>query len=770
MLKVKDEHDIELKRLRIRKNEEFFYNIVENSHEGIVIINDKFRLIYVNRKVSQILGYPKDELIGQDFRKFLDKENRGIVENFYLLRQRGKEAPEAYKIKIVRKDGEKRDVEVRATVIRDCEGKPKTIGHLLDITEHKRLEGKLSALNIHGQKLNMTENIKEIYKLTLDIMEKTLGFGYASILMVKGKNLQVEAYRGHISPTLILPLDGERGITVKAAKTGKPIIISDIRKEKSYVIGKPGMLSELAVPIKIGKEVLGVLNVETDRINAFNQDDLKLLEILASHVAIAILNLRRKDELREISEKLANLMKCSTKIMHIRNMHTRLKTIAEAIRKFGWRRVVISLRDENLEITDQVTSGLTEDEVKLLWERRAPGHVWRERLGPKFEKFRIGEFYYLPWRDPWVREHVHGVPPDVPLEKATTYWGIPSKLSPEEMVDWHPQDMIYAPLRTPEGKIVGILSMDDPVDGRRPTKEKLAPLELFLHQAAITIENAKLINDLKTARKQLETYAKELELKVKERTRQLEESHKKLLKAQRLAVIGELAGMIGHDLRNPLTSISVAVYYLKKKLSSQLNDELREMIELIEKNIAYSNKIINDLLDYSREVVLEPSLTTPSKLIKESLSMVKIPENIQVLNLTENKPKMQVDVGKIKRVFSNIIKNAVDAMPEGGKLIIKSLKTNDNVKFTFTDTGIGMSKETLSKLWTPLFTTKPKGMGFGLPICKRFVEAHEGSITVKSTPNKGTTFTVTLPIKLKKGGEKIWVKNPESSLLTTTKT
>jgi signal transduction histidine kinase len=143
-----------------------------------------------------------------------------------------------------------------------------------------------------------------------------------------------------------------------------------------------------------------------------------------------------------------------------------------------------------------------------------------------------------------------------------------------------------------------------------------------------------------------------------------------------------------------------------------------------------------------------------------------------VIDLTENKRKIKVDADKIKRIFINIIKNAVEAMPKGGTLTIKSKELNGNVEITFSDTGVGMSKGTLEKLWTPLFTTKAKGMGFGLPICKRFIEAHGGSISVKSTLRKGTTFTVTLPIepKIEKGGEKVWVKALESSLLTTTKT
>ncbi|MEM3536617.1 MAG: GAF domain-containing protein [Candidatus Bathyarchaeia archaeon] len=1073
----------------LRESEELFRSIVENSHDAILIVDDNFKIIYANAETMKLSGCSKEEVIGQDFRKFLDEESRALVEERYLRRQKGEAVPPLYEFRIVRKNGEKRDVRIKSTILKDRYGKVRTIAQLLDITEQKRIEKerklfeeRLSALNVYGQNLNMASsmeeiyrltveamekilgfefsdffiaegnmlrlaahrgysrvlslglpldgdkgitvrvaktckpalvadvrkdkdyvgagekvlselavpikvrrrilgvlnvesrrlgafdkndmklleilashaataiinlkrreilsalnefgrnlnkarNLNEIYKLTLDAMEKILGFEYASILMAKGKILHLAARRGYSKIlSLKLPLDGEKGITVKAAKTGKsilvkdtskeeayvkggegirselavpirirdtiigvlnveskkiaafdeedkrlletlashaatainnlrrqktlsalneygrslnaaenledvckltldamekilgfefatfflvegkhlrliahrgypkklnvrlpldgdkgvsvraaqegkPIFVPDIRLEKAYVQGKPGMLSELAVPIKIRNRVLGVLNVESERLRAFNNEDKELLETLASHAATAISNLKRRERLKALSDRLTNLMKSSTEIMNVKDMHKRLKVIAKTIQNFGWRRVVISLRDENLEGIDLVTAGLTKKEVKLLLKRKAPGHVWKERLGPKFERFKIGEFYYLPWSDPWIREYVHHVPPEAPLDSATTYAGVPSKLSPEEMVDWHPQDMLYAPLRTPEGRIVGIISMDDPVDGRKPTRENLIPLELFLHQAAITIENAQLIENLKEARKQLEGYAQQLEQKVEERTRELKESQEQLLKAQRFAVIGELAGMVGHDLRNPLTSIAGAQYYLKKRLASDANGKINEMLDLIEKNITYSNKIINDLLDYSREIELEEMERTPKTLIKETLEHVEIPKNIKVIDSTRDEPKIRVDAEKIKRAFINIIKNAVDAMPKGGKLTIKCRKLNGYVEFSFSDTGVGMSKQTMEKLWTPLFTTKAKGMGFGLPICKRFIEAHGGNITVKSAVGKGTTFTVTLPIEPKtKGGEKVWVKTLESSLLTTTKT
>lgn len=640
------------------------------------------------------------------------------------------------------------------------------------ITNLQRQE-KLSALNEYGQSLDMANTMQEIYRLTLDAMEKILGFEYASILVVEGKLLRVVAYRGYSkSLNFRLQLDGEKGITVRAAQTHKPVLVPDIHKDKAYVEGGVGIRSELAVPIKMGGKVLGVLNVESKEIAAFDDEYEKLLQILASHVATSISNLTRRDQLRAFSEKLEYLMKSSTKIMHVKAMHQRLKVIAKAIQQFGWRRVVISLRDENLEGTDLVAAGLTKQETKLLLKRKAPGTVWKERFGSKFERFKIGEFYYLPWCDEWIREEVHGVPHDASPDEATTYAGVPSRLSLEEMVDWHPQDMLYAPLCTPEGKIVGILSMDDPVDGRRPTKESLIPLELFLHHAAITIENAQLIDSLKQARMQLEQYTEQLEQRVEDRTRELRKSQGQLLKAQRFAVIGELAGMVGHDLRNPLTSIAGAEYYLKKRLVHQVDDKIKEMLELIEKNIVYSNKIINDLLDYSREIELELTPYSPSSVLKEALVLVDVPKNVQVIDLTENKLKIMIDVGKTKRAFVNIIKNSIEAMPKGGKLTIKSKRTGQYLEITFTDTGIGMSKKTLENLWTPLFTTKAKGMGFGLPICKRFIEAHGGSISIESIPGKGATTRVTFPIKpkMKEGGEKIWVKSLESSLLTMTKT
>lgn len=227
----------------------------------------------------------------------------------------------------------------------------------------------------------------------------------------------------------------------------------------------------------------------------------------------------------------------------------------------------------------------------------------------------------------------------------------------------------------------------------------------------------------------------------------IEDTTTRLNKAQRLAAIGELAAMVGHDLRNPLTSIGGAAYYLKANCSSIKNSKEREMLTIIESAIDHSNRIINDLLDYSGEIRLELTKTTPKSLVEEALSQLVVPTNIEIRDQTSREPSMEVDEEKIQRVFINIIKNAIDAMPDGGILTVECQNAGNDVVFCIRDTGPGMSEDTLQRIFTPLFTTKAKGMGLGLAICRRIIEAHRGKITVDSVVGKGSVFTLSLPLE-----------------------
>jgi two-component system sensor histidine kinase HydH len=227
---------------------------------------------------------------------------------------------------------------------------------------------------------------------------------------------------------------------------------------------------------------------------------------------------------------------------------------------------------------------------------------------------------------------------------------------------------------------------------------------------------------------------------------ELRQIEAELVKSRRFVAIGETAAMVGHDLRNPLQGIAGATYNLKTHLGKRIDSETREALEIIEQDIQHSDKIISDLLEYSREIHLDLRETDAKSITKDALAHAKILAKIRMVDSTRNQPKILIDADKMRRIFVNLIKNAVDAMPKGGTLRITSKKADSKLEIIFADTGTGMTKETVEKIWSPLFTTKATGMGLGLPIAKRLVEAHGGSISVESIAGKGSSFTVTLPI------------------------
>jgi PAS domain S-box-containing protein len=272
---------------------------------------------------------------------------------------------------------------------------------------------------------------------------------------------------------------------------------------------------------------------------------------------------------------------------------------------------------------------------------------------------------------------------------------------------------------------------------------------LFVVELEDITERKKTEDQRKVLERKVNDYSKYLKYMVDLRTTQLKDSNERLVKAERLAAIGELAGMVGHDLRNPLAGIKNAVYFLKKKGTTIKEEQSKEMLEVIEKAIEHSDKIINDLLEYARDMHLELAFSTLPTLLNAASRMIQVPDRIQILNHVNEEILIKVDADKIMRIFVNVIKNAIDAIPEKGTIEISSFKIGNCIEVAFSDTGTGIPEETLSKIFTPLFTTKAQGMGFGLAICKRIIEAHGGTIHVKTALNKGTTFTISLPTKPK---------------------
>ena len=329
----------------------------------------------------------------------------------------------------------------------------------------------------------------------------------------------------------------------------------------------------------------------------------------------------------------------------------------------------------------------------------------------------------------------------------------------------------YLPLReTPSGQIIGVIGIYRDVAGDvaiQVDDAKAAVLwttvttmgGLFLLLGGfIVVADVNIYWSNRRALVVVEEANQTLEERVRQRTQELEEANEQLLEAQdqlvrteKLAAIGQLAGGVAHDLRNPLGAVKNAAYYLKRKLVdsevAQSNPRIGQFLGIIEEEVEHSNQIISDLMTFAR--VGTPSLS-PTKLgevIENALASVEVRENVQVVKQFDpDLPGVLADGEQLYRVCMNLAVNAQDAMPDGGELTVSARRTDGFAEVAFSDTGIGISEEDMKKIFEPLFTTKTKGTGLGLAVCQQIVSKHGGTIDVASKQGEGTTFTVKLPL------------------------
>jgi signal transduction histidine kinase len=237
-------------------------------------------------------------------------------------------------------------------------------------------------------------------------------------------------------------------------------------------------------------------------------------------------------------------------------------------------------------------------------------------------------------------------------------------------------------------------------------------------------------------------------IKLEQSYQQLKQTQQQLIHSERLAAIGQLATGIGKELRDPLTVIKNALYYIKGKIDKE-DKKIADFMKTIDDEIAHSDKIINNLVSFSGLIppVIKP--TAINDVIKDVLEEIEIPKKIKVITyLGKDLPDAMVDGDQIKQVFTNIILNAIESMPNGGKLKISSnLNIHDlTIDVEFEDTGVGIPKDVQDKIFDPLFTTKPKEIGLGLAVCQEIIDRHKGSLKVTSNQGKGTTFVVKLKV------------------------
>lgn len=237
----------------------------------------------------------------------------------------------------------------------------------------------------------------------------------------------------------------------------------------------------------------------------------------------------------------------------------------------------------------------------------------------------------------------------------------------------------------------------------------------------------------------------ELERRVALRTAELADAQESLVRKERLAVLGQLAGGVAHQIRNPLAAIMNATYVLKRHLSPDQHPNVEDAIRIIHDEVRHANVIITSLLDYARVRTPDRHPASVVEIMERVLSAESLPPSIEIEREIEDVPLLEIDANQVHGAFFNLVRNAAEAMPNGGRLHVAIAARGDHVVIAVRDTGPGLSPQVRAHLFEPLHSTKPMGIGLGLVTARTFVEAHGGRIAHIDAPT-GAHFEITLPL------------------------
>ena len=772
-------------------------------------------ILECNQAASIIFGYDKGEMLGKTsaFLHASDETLREFQSLLYGAVKDGRLPFHLPEFRMKRRDGSVFPSEHSVSQLVNERGdRIAWVSIVRDITEPKRMEEalrrraeELAALQATVLEITGRQDLPTLLQAVVERAARLLDAHGGGMYVCDPEQKEARCVVSYNTPrdftgTVLKYGEGAAGTV---AETGEPLIVDDYRtwQGRASVFEKEAPFSAvLAVPMMWQGRMIGVIDVLEDvKSRRFTQADLELLTMFANHAAIAVERKRAEEETRLERDRAQTYLDAAGVMIVALDTEGRVALLnrkgceilgcsqEEALGK-NWvdNFLPAAVRDQVQDVFRSLMAGKIEfvkyfenpiltgraEERLIAWHntvlKDAEGRVTgilssgndiTERKRMEEEIRRLNQFRetIIDNANVWL---------DVLDEKANVViWNkaaeAMSGYSREEVLghgriwEWLYPDEEYRNEIT--AKVRSIMEKEEVVEDfeTRITRKDGQTRIISWHSRSLLDEKGNPVGSIALGRDVTERRRMEEELRrySEQLERLVEESTRELRKSERLAAIGELAAMVGHDLRNPLTGITAAAYYLKTKWGSRFNPKANEMLKLIERDVEYSNKIIEDLLEYSREIRLDLIESTPRSITEDALGLVKTPRNVTILNLTAVTPRMTVDVEKVKRAFLNIIKNAFDAMPQGGKLTITSGEANGNVKVEFADTGTGMSKSTMEKLWSGPFTTKAKGIGLGLPISKRIIEAHGGSISVESETGRGTSLTVTLPIKASPAGE-----------------
>jgi signal transduction histidine kinase len=573
---------------------------------------------------------------------------------------------------------------------------------------------ELEKLMLRYERLTLLHQVSNVIHSTLDSQEalqlivseavRLMHASSGSVVLVNPTSgfLEIHAAQGLPSSAKGLQLRLGEGITGWVARHGKPACVGDVTQDARYVAARSGVRSELAVPLEVDGETRGVLNVDSDCLDAFSADDQELLQELAVQAAKVIKNTWLYEQLRLKARLFESLASVSRTINSTLNLDEALHVITrEACVLMRARMCSLMMLDESREWLDlRASYGAGRAYLKkprLSAEESVLGVVVRRKKPLQLENVQTSSRYQ-----------------SVEIARRE---GLISLLSVPLMF----ADQAIGTLNVYTGSRYNF------------SNEEVRILSALAELSGIAIEKARLYERI---------------VDVEEQLRQNE----------KLSALGLLAAEVAHEIRNPLTVMKLLYHSLNLKFPD--GDPRTKDVRLIDAKIEDLNKIVEQILAFARttepqfapvnlnELIDELSLLVRHKLANQNVKLVR--------GLAEDLPAVSGDAPQLEQAFLNLILNAVEAMPEGGTLAIKSRtawsprtsETPTHVSVEFRDTGKGMSEELQKRAFaTVLSTTKAKGTGLGLAIVGRIIETHRGHIRIKSHLKRGTSIIITLPVK-----------------------
>jgi len=561
---------------------------------------------------------------------------------------------------------------------------------------------RLEALHKVSRRVHSTLDLRESLQIVLDEAVRLMRASSGSVCLINPTTgfLEIEAAHGLPADAPNVRLRVGEGITGHVARTGKPVRSGDVSRERRYVRLGEGIRSELAVPLRVADEVRGVINVDSERADAFTPEDETLLEDLAAIAAPAIRNTWLYESARQRAGLLESLVTVGQLINSTLSVDDALTVITREARTLTRAKMcslmMVDPTGEWLDLRAHDGAGpeyankprlsLAESLVGIVVRRLKPLQVENVQVSGRYQNVGIAR-----------RE------------------GLVSLLS--------------VPLLF-EGKATGSLNIYTG-EPHLFSDEEVRTLSAYAELSALALEKARLYDRI---------------VSVEEELRQ----------SERLSALGLLAAEIAHEIRNPLTVMKMLHHSLDLNFTE--GDPRRTDVRIMGEKMDHLNRIVDRVLDFARGT--EPHLTEVdvNALLDDLTLLTRVKlrsaEVELVRQLDPRLPPLLADATQLEQAFLNLTLNAVEAMPDGGRLTIRTRalpigrrRRITHVLVRFRDTGVGMTREQSDRAFSSLLqTSKPRGTGLGMAIVARVIEIHQGLVRIRSRPGGGTAISIILPV------------------------